>query len=254
MGPSDTSVLYRLYERRLRRELADLDLPRHIGVIVDGNRRWAREFGGTAADGHRRGAEKILELLHWCEEVRIPLVTVWLLSLDNLRRPAAELDALFGIITDTVARIAEAGYCVRLAGDPDVLPQGVRSQVEQAMRSAAADRAITVNVAIGYGGREEIVGAVRELVRDLSAQGLRGEELAERITADAVSEHLYTRGQPDPDLIIRTSGEQRMSGFLLWQSVHSELWFTQTHWPGFRRVDFLRALREFAQRERRFGR
>lgn len=250
---ADDGVLYRLYEKRLQRELASLPLPHHIGVIVDGNRRWAKETGGSTADGHRRGGEKILELLSWCEEVDIRLVTVWLLSVDNLKRPAAELEALFGIIVDTVGRIADAGYAVRLAGNSDILPERVRQDVQQAIEGKDVRRSVSVNVAIGYGGREEIVRAVQELVRDLHQKGLSGEDLVQQISAESIADHLYTRGQPDPDLIIRTSGEQRLSGFLLWQSVHSEFWFTETHWPGFRRVDFLRALREYAKRDRRFG-
>ncbi|MCL6422732.1 isoprenyl transferase [Brachybacterium sp. JHP9] len=249
----DDGLLYRVYERRLMRELEAYDLPRHLGVIVDGNRRWAKASGKPAAEGHRMGAAKITEFLTWCEELEIPLVTVWMLSTANLRRPADELAQLVEIIAETVEAIAAAGYCVRLAGSVEALPETTRERIRQVQESSPADKQLTVNVAIGYGGREEIVDAVRELVLDLGSEGRSPEEIAAAITMEGIGERLYTRGQPDPDLIIRTSGEQRLSGFLMWQSAHSEFWFCETNWPGFRRVDLLRALRDFCQRERRFG-
>ncbi len=249
----DDGLLYRVYERRLLRELESFELPQHLGVIVDGNRRWAKEAGESTEHGHRAGAAKILEFLSWCDGLDIPLVTVWMLSTDNLRRPPEELTALYGIIGDTIGRIIEAGYCVRLTGNAEALPESMREGIARAQERTSLESGLTVNVAIGYGGREEIVDAVQELVRDLAAQGLDGEGIAAGISVESVAEHLYTRGQPDPDLIIRTSGEQRLSGFLLWQSVHSEYWFCETYWPGFRRVDLLRALRDFCRRERRFG-
>ncbi|AXK45730.1 polyprenyl diphosphate synthase [Brachybacterium saurashtrense] len=249
----DDGLLYRVYERRLTRELEAFDLPQHLGVIVDGNRRWAKEAGESTEHGHRAGAAKILEFLSWCEDLGIPLVTVWMLSTDNLRRPPEELTALYGIIGDTIAAIIRAGHCVRLTGNAGALPASMRAEIMREQEAAPRDARLTVNVAIGYGGREEIVDAVQELVRDLAGQGLDGDGIAERISIESITEHLYTRGQPDPDLIIRTSGEQRLSGFLLWQSVHSEYWFCETYWPGFRRVDLLRALRDFCRRERRYG-
>ena len=249
----DDGLLYRVYERRLTKELEAFSLPQHLGVIVDGNRRWAKEAGETTAHGHRAGAAKILEFLSWCKDLEIPLVTVWMLSTDNFRRPPEELVALYEIITDTIEQIIEAGHCVRLTGNAEALPEEVRAGIGRAQEQASPDARLTVNVAIGYGGREEIVDAVRELVREQAAAGMDGEQIAASISVESIAEHLYTRGQPDPDLIIRTSGEQRLSGFLLWQSVHSEYWFCETYWPGFRRVDLLRALRDFCRRERRFG-
>ena len=246
-------LLYRVYERRLSKELESFDLPQHLGVIVDGNRRWAKAAGESTAQGHRAGAAKIVEFLSWCEDLGIPLVTVWMLSTDNLRRPPEELVALYEIITSTIEQITDAGYCVRLTGSADSLPEEMREGIDRLQQETSPEARLTVNVAIGYGGREEIVHAVRELVRDLGAQGKGIEEIAEGISVGAIAEHLYTRGQPDPDLIIRTSGEQRLSGFLLWQSVHSEFWFCETYWPGFRRIDLLRALRDFCRRERRYG-
>lgn len=249
----DDGLLYRVYERRLTKELEAFELPQHLGVIVDGNRRWAKEAGESTEHGHRAGAAKIVEFLSWCEDLKIPLVTVWMLSTDNLSRPPEELVALYEIIASTVEQIAQAGYRVRLTGTAEALPDDVRAGIARIQERVAPDSELTVNVAIGYGGREEIVDAVQELVRDLGAQGRSPEDIAAAISVDSIAEHLYTRGQPDPDLIIRTSGEQRLSGFLLWQSVHSEYWFCETYWPGFRRVDLLRALRDFCRRERRYG-
>jgi len=249
----DDGLLYRVYERRLAKELEAFSLPQHLGVIVDGNRRWAKEAGESTEHGHRAGAAKILELLSWCEGLDIPLVTVWMLSTDNLRRPPEELAVLYEIIGTTIGQFLEAGFCVRVTGNAEALPEEMRAEIARMQERATPESSLTVNVAIGYGGREEIVDAVRELVRDLSAQGKDADGIAEAISVDSIAEHLYTRGQPDPDLIIRTSGEQRLSGFLLWQSVHSEYWFCETYWPGFRRIDLLRALRDFCRRERRFG-
>jgi short-chain Z-isoprenyl diphosphate synthase len=249
----DGGLLYRVYERRLLKELEAFDLPQHLDVIVDGNRRWAKAAGESTAQGHRVGAAKIVEFLSWCEGLGIPLVTVWMLSTDNFRRPPEELGALYGIITSTIEQITDAGYCVRLTGSADSLPEEMRAGIERLQQETAPESRLTVNVAIGYGGREEIVDAVRELVRDLGARGMDADGIAEAISVGSIAEHLYTRGQPDPDLIIRTSGEQRLSGFLLWQSVHSEFWFCETYWPGFRRIDLLRALRDYCRRERRFG-
>lgn len=249
----DDGLLYRVYERRLLKELEAFELPQHLGVIVDGNRRWAKAAGASTAEGHRVGAAKILEFLSWCQDLEIPLVTVWMLSTDNARRSPEELEALHGIITATIEQIIRAGYDVRPTGSLDDLPEPMRAAIERARAEESVRADLTVNIAVGYGGREEIVSAVQELVRDLGAQGRSPEEIAEAISTESIAEHLYTRGQPDPDLIIRTSGEQRLSGFLLWQSVHSEYWFCETYWPGFRRVDLLRALRDFCRRERRYG-
>lgn len=228
-------------------------LPRHLGVIVDGNRRWARAVGASTVDGHTRGAEKIREMLGWCEELGIEHVTVWMLSTDNLSRHPDELVALFGIIEDTVERVVAAGFDVQLAGCTDVLPDPTRERIETVLAGSHGTRAVQVNLAIGYGGRREIVDGVRSLVQDLAASGLSAQEIAEQITVERLGERLYTAGQPDPDLVIRTSGEQRTSGFLLWQSVHTELWFTSTHWPAFEKTEFLEALADFCRRDRRFG-
>jgi short-chain Z-isoprenyl diphosphate synthase len=252
MGLDD--LVYGLYERRLAHDLAAEQIPRHVGVILDGNRRWASEQGSTSAAGHRAGAAKIAEFLEWCDEVGVQVVTLWLLSTDNLARPAAELEPLLRIIEDAVTELARSRrWVIRHVGSRDALPERTRQVLDEAVASTADVQGLTLNVAVGYGGRQELVDAVRALLHERAGAGASLEDLAQELTVEHIAEHLYTRGQPDPDLVIRTSGEQRLSGFLLWQSAHSEFWFCEAYWPDFRRVDFLRALRDYAARERRFG-
>jgi len=248
------SVLLPAYEARLARRLPTDKLPKHVGVMLDGNRRWAKAVGADAAHGHRAGAANISPLLDWCEEVGVEVVTLWLLSTDNLNRPAAELTELMVIIEEAVADLA-AGKRWRLnpVGALDLLPAPTAHRLKEAADATRDVEGIVVNVAVGYGGRREIADAVRSLLQEQASKGTSIEELAEILDVEHISDHLYTKGQPDPDLVIRTSGEQRLGGFLLWQSAHSEFYFCEAYWPDFRRVDFLRALRAYAERQRRFG-
>ena len=271
------NLLYDIYERRLAARIDPATVPHHVGVILDGNRRWAKSMGFGAAQGHKRGADKIEEFLGWAEQTGVEVVTLWLLSTDNLSRDPAELSPLLDIIAHAVDELAETGrWSLRLVGAVDLLPEPLAERLRAAVvrsRPASAgasesdgaaghavktaeveDRRMQVNIAVGYGGRPEIADAVRELLRERAAAGASLEEVAASLSEEDITEHLYTKGQPDPDLVIRTSGEQRLSGFLLWQSVHSEYYFCEVNWPAFRRVDFLRALRDFAGRERRLGR
>ena len=255
MGARD--LLYSLYERRLSRHLRGLEeRPRHVAVMLDGNRRWAREAGFVDVnDGHRVGAAKIADLLAWCEEEGVQVVTLFLLSTDNLSRPAEELDPLLKIIADVVDELAgpTAPWRVRIVGAMDLLPADIAHRLAAAAERTVGRGGIELNVAVGYGGRQEIADAVRKLLLRHAEAGTSIEELAEVLDVDHIAQNLYTSGQPDPDLVIRTSGEQRLSGFLLWQSAHSEFWFCEAYWPAFRKVDFLRALRDYAARHRRFG-
>jgi short-chain Z-isoprenyl diphosphate synthase len=247
-------VAYELYERRVRRALPPERLPKHVGVIVDGNRRWARAAGGTSETGHTAGAGKIVEFLGWCEEIDVEVVTLWLLSTDNLARPVSELDPLLRIIEQLVQTLAERGdYRVNPVGAPDLLPAQTAEILKAAAERTEHCEGMTVNTAVGYGGRRELADAVRSLLHEHASRGTTIEELAEILDVEHIAEHLYTKGQPDPDLVIRTSGEQRLSGFLLWQSAHSEFYFCEAMWPDFRRVDFLRAIRSYTARQRRFG-
>ncbi len=246
-------VLYPAYEARLVRRLPE-SLPRHVGVMLDGNRRWAKAVGRDTAHGHRAGAANIEPLLGWCDEIGIEVVTLWLLSTDNLNRPASELEPLLAIIADAVDSLADQRrWRLNPVGALDLLPSATAERLKAAAEATRDVDGMLVNVAVSYGGRREIADAVRSLLTSAAEQGLSLEQVAAEVDVDAISEHLYTRGQPDPDLVIRTSGEQRLGGFLLWQSEKSEFYFCDAYWPDFRRVDFLRAVRAYAQRERRFG-
>ena len=252
MGLRD--LAYSAYERRLARRLDPTQVPRHVGIILDGNRRWGRATGGGAQEGHRRGGEKVGEVLGWCEDTGVEVVTLWLLSTDNLTRPSAELGPLLRIIEDVVRELGEHHqWRIHHVGALDLLPRETATLLEKVAKQTADKPGMLVNVAVAYGGRREIADAVRSLLQEHAARGTSLDELAEVLDVEHIAEHLYTRGQPDPDLVIRTSGEQRLSGFLLWQAAHSEFWFADALWPDFRRVDFLRALRAYAARQRRFG-
>lgn len=244
----------RLYARRVEDRLDLRGVPGHIGVILDGNRRWARASGGTPAEGHQAGAAKIRELLSWCAETEVEVVTLWLLSTDNLDRPENELAPLLTIVEGAVRDLAEDGrWRVHHVGALEVLPERTQQVLKDAEELTGDRTGITVNVAVGYGGRQEITDAVRALLAKRAADGDSLERISRTLRVEDIAEHLYTSGQPDPDLVIRTSGEQRLSGFMLWQSAHSEYYFCDVHWPAFRKVDFLRALRDYGARHRRYG-
>lgn len=250
------NLIYRIYERSLARVIEPKDLPRHVGVILDGNRRWAeRKPGITTRDGHAAGAAKILEFLGWCDELGIQVVTLYMLSGDNLsKRKSAELDDLLQIIRGVASEIADAKrWGIKWVGDAEGLPADLISTLKDAEKKTKGIGGTHVNLAVGYGGRQEIVDAMRAIVNQHVKKGHSLEELAEKITPELIGKHLYTGNQPDPDLVIRTSGEQRVSDFLIWQSAHSELYFEEALWPDFRRVDFLRAIRAFENRHRRYG-
>ncbi len=253
------SALYPIYERRLVSKLDLTRTPHHIGVILDGNRRWAKENPSVTGDtsssrGHRAGAEKIIELLTWCEETEINVVTLWLLSSDNLKRTPEEVQSLIAIIGQTVEALSSSGrWKIHPVGSLDLLPEELRLQLKAAESKTAGIPGITVNVAIGYGGRIEIVDAVKSYMHEAKSAGKDLAAAADELSAQSIDRYLYTAGQPDPELVIRTSGEQRLGGFLLWQSHQSEFYFCEAYWPDFRRVDFLRALRSYAARERRLG-
>ena len=249
-------LIYKLYEANLERRLDLTNLPKHVAVMLDGNRRWAeRRPGAKASHGHAAGAQKIHDFLEWCDELEIPVVTLYLLSVDNLKnRESAELLELIEIITTLADDLAtDSRLRLQLMGDREQLPAETVKRIDAAVAATVAHQGIHVNLAVGYGGRAEIADAMRSILKSHSAAGTSIEKLAELLTPELISEHLYSGGQPDPDLIIRTSGEQRLSGFLLWQSASSELYFEEALWPDFRKVDFLRALRAFANRHRRFG-
>ena len=256
-----SSLLYRLYERRLLAGIRQQSPPRHIGLILDGNRRFARQLGlADIIQGHERGAAKLEEALEWFEDLGIPMVTIWILSTENLMRPPEELEGLLSLIerkmreTAVDPKIHRRQVRIRAIGQLDLLPPSLQDAIRAAEEATADYENFVLNVAVGYGGRQEVVNAVRSLLRDWGGRGMSLGEIADRLTSDAIGEYLYTYDLPDPDLIIRTSGEVRLSGFLLWQSAYSEYYFCDAYWPAFRRIDLLRAIRNYQQRRRRFGR
>ena len=258
LGEALRHPLYRLYEERLLRSLDRSRMPRHIGVIHDGHRRFAREYGlPDYASSYRAGMDKFVEFLGWCAEIEVPAVTCWLLSKENLARPAEELEPYFDVLIDLFDRLpreaGSAGVRLGVIGSLDALPDPLRSAADRLVnRCNGGTRRLTI--ALAYGGRQEIVDAVKDLVSELAADNIEAGDLPGHIDADGLAAHLYTADLPDPDLVIRTSGESRLSGFLLWQAAYAEYSFVDVYWPAFRRVDFLRALRNFVGRERRFGR
>ena len=254
--PPRTGLLYRLYQRRLRREIVPARVPHHIAVIVDGNRRWAKQrLQERAAFGHRAGARKVPEFLGWCENAGIEVVTLYLLSADNLSaRGDIELEDLFGIIADLATELSKhPGWCVKHVGSTDALSEDLAAALSAAEDRTRGNTRLHVNLAVGYGGRSEIAAAVRSVIEEHRASGGTLDTLAEVLTPDMIGEHLWTRGQADPDLVIRTSGEQRLSDFMIWQSAHSEFYFVEALYPDLREVDFLRALRDYSFRQRRLG-
>jgi short-chain Z-isoprenyl diphosphate synthase len=251
--------VYALYSHRLRRQVLTGRLPGHVGLIMDGNRRWARQAGlADPSLGHRAGADHAEQVLSWCQAVGIKDITVFICSTENLgQRDDAEVTYLMQVIEDVVAaRLARPGarWQVHVAGLLDALPDSTARALKAAVE--ATRDCLTgahVTLAIGYGGRQEIIDAVRDLLTEADAAGSSIADVAADLTADDIAAHLYTAGRPEPDLVIRTSGEQRLSNFLLWQSAYSELYFCEAYWPAFREIDFLRALRSYAARKRRFG-
>lgn len=247
-------VAYDVYGHRLTARLPAEQLPHHVGVILDGNRRWAAEIGSSSAYGHRAGGAKIIEFLGWCSEMGVEVVTLWLLSTDNLAREQDELRALLEIIESSIQDLEREGrWKIHHVGAINLLPQRTQDVIRHAEENTAQVDGLMVNVAVAYGGRHEVVDAVKSLLKEHHAEGTSLDDLANILTIDHIADHLYTKGQPDPDLVIRTSGEQRLSGFLLWQSAHSEFYFCEAYWPNFRKIDFLRALRAYTARQRRFG-
>lgn len=254
------SLLYYLYARRLARDVRRRPRPRHVGIILDGNRRHGRARGITEPRAlYTLGADKLDEVLDWCVELDIPTVTLWVFSTENFRRPAAEVSGILASVEAKLTALAadptihRRRVRVRAIGCLSMLPPPVLEAIAAAERATAEYDGLELNIAVAYGGRQEIADAVRALLGCLAQQQTTLAAAIEAVTPEAIAGHLYTAGLPDPELIIRTSGEIRLSGFLLWQSVHSEFYFTDVLWPAFRKIDFLRAIRSFQERQRRFG-
>jgi len=244
-----------LTEKRLLELVRQEPVPRHLAIIMDGNRRFARSMGMAVKDGHEKGRDTLEQLLDWCLELDIHILTVYALSTENLTRPREEIEALMDLFDRALRQIAvdervhRNEIRVRVIGNREVLPSRQREAIDIAESATANYSKYRYNVALGYGGRDEIVEAIRALAREVREGRLE----PDAIDSAAVSRHLYTADLPDPDLVFRTSGEERISNFLLWQSAYSELYFSEVLWPGLTRLDFLRAIRAFQLRRRRFG-
>ena len=253
-------LIYYLYARRLVRDVGSRPTPRHVGIILDGNRRHGRSRGITEPrEVYDLGADKLDEILEWCAELDIPAVTLWVFSTDNFQRPAAEVSGILASIEAKLTALAcdpdihRRRVRVRAIGCLAMLPEPVLAAIRAAECATSSYDGLELNIAVAYGGRQEITDAVRALLCCVAEKQATLAEAIDEVTPEAIASHLYTAGLPDPDLIIRTSGEVRLSGFLLWQSAHSEFYFTDVLWPAFRKIDFLRAIRSFQQRRRRYG-
>ena len=256
-----STPLYRWYTHILMAEVSARPMPQHVALIMDGNRRFARLLGlGDVTEGHRHGAEKVKQLVKWCDELKIPVVTLWGLSTDNLKQRSPEdLEKICQIVCGRLAAFCREQTTatnhrrIKAVGQLQLLPEALRRSLAEAEHLTASSGPWQLNIAVAYDGRDEIVDAVKHLLRARAAAGRSILEVAEQICLDDLQQYLYTPEVRPPDLIIRTSGEMRLSGFLLWQSVHSELYFCDALWPAFRKMDFLRAIRSFQNRQRRFG-
>jgi short-chain Z-isoprenyl diphosphate synthase len=253
-------VLYRAYERRLLGQLQGAALPRHIGIILDGNRRYGRRRRiSDPRELYALGAGKLDEVLDWCIGLGIPAVTLWVCSTKNLERPAAEVSGILAAIQEKLSALAKDpfmrrhGVRVQAAGRLDLLPPSTLAAIKAAEAATKDHDAIVLTIAVAYDGRAELVDALRSLLCAKIVDAADPAAAIEEISAESIAQHLYLPDLPDPDLIIRTSGELRLSGFLLWQSAYSEFYFTEIDWPDFRKIDFLRAVRAYQQRQRRFG-
>jgi short-chain Z-isoprenyl diphosphate synthase len=252
---------YPIYERMLMASAVTWHKPEHIGIIMDGNRRFARQLGASdVIYGHQVGADKLREMLDWCFERNIPVVTVWGFSLDNFQRDNAEVQTLFELFERktremvTSPDLHDKEVRVRFIGRRDMLPESLQDAIREVELATGKYQRFVLNIALAYGGREEIADAFLEYLTHSQRHGKSLQEAIEGFNAGSVERYLYTSGLPEPDLIIRTSGEVRLSGFMLWQSANSEYYFCDTNWPAFRKIDFLRALRSYDTRQRRFGR
>ena len=247
--------IYSLYESRLQRGLPKNELPKHIGLIHDGHRRYARRENLLSYEvSYKIGMVRFKECLAWCDELGIDYVTSWLLSKENLSRPEEELEPYFIVLNELFEELIiddlVDNFKIQFIGSISLLPNYLKETINK-LQEVRAGGEKTIRIALGYGGRQEILDAIKSLVVENKEKDL--EQLLEEINDEQIREHLYLPDIPDIDLIIRTSGESRLSGFLLWQSAYSEFIFQDVYWPEFRKIDFLRCLREYAQRERRFG-
>jgi tritrans,polycis-undecaprenyl-diphosphate synthase [geranylgeranyl-diphosphate specific] len=230
-------------------------IPKHIAIIMDGNRRFARELGIEPTEGHLKGKDKLEEVTDWCLEVGVKILTVFAFSTENLKRKTEEIDKLMRLFAENFRRAGDDerahkhGIRVKAIGQRKLLPKDVQDAIAYAEEKTKNYNNYLFNIAVAYGSREEILRAIKNIADDVKNGKLDSKKINEKV----FSSYLYTADLPDPDLVLRTSGEERVSNFLLWQLAYSELYFADIYWPGFRKVDFLRAIRSYQKRQRRFG-
>jgi tritrans,polycis-undecaprenyl-diphosphate synthase [geranylgeranyl-diphosphate specific] len=250
-----TNKTYEFYEEKLEEEVSDGPMPRHIAIIMDGNRRYAKELGLETREGHLAGKEKIRDVLNWCLKLGIRNLTVYAFSTENFNRDESEVNFLMELIETTLREMAddpeveEKKIRIQVIGEKELVPESMQETIRYAEEKTKDNDQYTFSMAIAYGGRQEIISALK----DIATKVKNGELEVDDINEEMVSEYLYTTGMPDPDLVLRTSGELRISNFLLWQLAYSELYFTDVYWPSFRYIDLLRAIRSYQKRARRFG-
>lgn len=256
-----TRPVYALYERRLLAQVQMRPPPRHVGIILDGNRRFGRISGvADPLQVYAPGARKLDDLLDWCGELSIPAVTLWVCSTDNLAREPQEVAGILGALELKLRalvhdpQIHRRRVRVQAIGRLELLPESTVAAIEAAQAATADYDAMLLSIAVAYGGREEIADAVREMLTQALSEGIPLAQVIAEVCPERIGRHLYLADMPEPDLIIRTSGELRLSGFMLWQSAYSEFYFSDVLWPAFRKIDFLRGVRAFQQRRRRYGR
>lgn len=246
---------YKIYEKSLCRQLDRENLPQHIGIILDGNRRFARSINIPMEKGYLRGQQKLEDVLEWLWDLGVKVVSVWVFSTENFTRDLEQVSTIMRIAEESTIKIREddkvhsRGVKIRYSGDKKALPDSLQAQIRETEKKTEQYENHILNVCLAYGGREEMTTAVKRIAKLVKENKLDIEEITESI----IDQNLYTNGLPDPDLIIRTSGSVRLSGFLMWQSIYSELFFTDVMWPALRRVDLLRAIRSFQGRKRNYG-
>lgn len=248
---------YRFYERKLESQIRKDPLPNHVAIILDGNRRWAKYHFLASRGAHKMGADKAEQLLTWIYDLKIKITTLYVLSIENLERDKKELEDIYNLLGIKLeklyndSRIHEREMKIKAIGNIDALPQSIKDILFRLEKETNHYDLTFLNIAIAYGGQQELVDAIRKIAHDVEKRELKISE----ITEQSIHSYLYTSHlpQPEPDLILRTSGEKRLSGFLLWQSAYSELVFMDVFWPEFRKIDLMRAIRTFQRRRRRYG-
>jgi len=252
------SPLYHIYERTLVNQLKSNDedtIPQHIGIILDGNRRYAKSLGIPIPKGYKMGSDKLEEVLDWMWDLDIKVVSVWVFSTENFNRDEHQVQTIMDMAEDRTIRIRkdekvhDRKVQIRYSGDRSRLPASLQDQIKMTEEATRDYDNHILNICLAYGGRAELTHAMKKIATNIQSGALD----IDQINEDLINDHLYTNGLPDPDLIIRTSGSVRLSGFMTWQSSYSELYFTDVLWPSFRRIDLLRAIRDFQARKRNYG-